>query len=117
MQGNWGRGLKGTFDVIISNPPYIPRAEISHLTPEVKSYDPERALDGGDDGLDCYCILANQLPSLCGSKAKVYLEIGQGQEKAVESLLRYAGFHCLSWRQDLAGINRCGTFRFLQKVN
>lgn len=110
VQGYWGKGLKGTFDLLVSNPPYISTSEINSLDPEVKLYDPFHALDGGEDGLDCYRTLASQFSVLGHKKTGIYLEIGQGQENDVERIMKEAGYVCSSWHRDLAGIKRCGVF-------
>ena len=109
-QGCWGEGFKGPFDLVISNPPYIPDAEIRALDPEVRLYDPLRALDGGEEGVECYRILGVQFRAFIHDHARIYLEIGQGQEKAVEKIMHNAGYFCVAWHRDLAGIKRCGVF-------
>jgi release factor glutamine methyltransferase len=75
-----------TFDLIVSNPPYIPRQEIEHLEPEVREHDPRRALDGGPDGLDFYRYLARHTSRLLRSGGRVLLEFGDGQENALREL-------------------------------
>ena len=74
------------FDLIISNPPYIPTAEIQALEPEVRDFDPRPALDGGADGLDFYRMLAAQAGPILKSGGKVMLEFGDGQAPAVLKL-------------------------------
>jgi release factor glutamine methyltransferase len=74
------------FDLIISNPPYIPTAEIETLEPEVKFFDPRRALDGGADGLDFYRTLAAESKPFLKSNGKIMLEFGDGQAKAVRKI-------------------------------
>ncbi|MFZ1072887.1 MAG: peptide chain release factor N(5)-glutamine methyltransferase [Verrucomicrobiia bacterium] len=71
------------FDLIISNPPYIPSAEIATLQPEVRDFDPRRALDGGADGLDFYRLIALQAAAFLKPGGKVILEFGDGQAEAV----------------------------------
>ena len=110
VQSSWTHGLSGSFDIIVSNPPYIPRGQISALLDNVKLYDPFKALDGGDDGLGCYQQLANQLKLFCHLDTRIYFEIGQGQEGDVTHLLTEAGFQLVSWHFDLSGIIRCGIF-------
>ncbi|MGM7682041.1 peptide chain release factor N(5)-glutamine methyltransferase [Cytobacillus sp. Hm23] len=77
-----------TFDVIVSNPPYIPSKEIDKLSPIVKDYDPMRALAGGEDGLDFYRRFMTQLPYVLSEKAIIAFEVGVGQGKSVQSLLQ-----------------------------
>ena len=74
------------FDLIISNPPYIPSAEIATLEPEVRDFDPRGALDGGADGLDYYRLLASQAPAFLKPGGKVMLELGDGQAEAVRKI-------------------------------
>jgi len=71
------------FDLIISNPPYIPSAEIATLQPEVRDFDPRRALDGGADGLDFYRLIALQAAAFLEPGGKVILEFGDGQAEAI----------------------------------
>ncbi len=95
------------FDIVISNPPYIADAEIETLAPEVRDYDPRRALSGGADGLDCYRDLARLLPGFMTPEGAVFLEIGAGQAKDVKDILAGAGFHVLQVISDIAGHDRC----------
>jgi release factor glutamine methyltransferase len=76
-----------TFDLIISNPPYIPSKEIQSLQPEVRDFDPRQALDGGPDGLDQYRRLAAGARRLLRSGGKLMLEIGDCQSDSVRDLL------------------------------
>lgn len=95
------------FTAIISNPPYIPEAELATLEPEVRDYDPHLALSGGVDGLSAYRRLIPRLPSWLAAGGFVALEVGIGQAAAVAALLATAGFQRLAVRPDLAGIPRC----------
>lgn len=106
QSGDWGQGVDGPFDILISNPPYIESAVVPTLEPEVAQYDPLLALDGGPDGLDAYRRLAPELARLAAPGALVALEVGQGQDAAVTALLAAAGFSGLSVRADLGGIRR-----------
>jgi len=74
------------FDLVISNPPYIPSAEIATLQPEVRDFDPRSALDGGADGLDFYRKLAAEAGPFLKPDGKIMLEFGDGQEEAVKSI-------------------------------
>jgi release factor glutamine methyltransferase len=74
------------FDLIISNPPYIPSAEIGTLQPEVRDFDPRAALDGGADGLDFYRKLAAEAKSFLKSDGKIMLEFGDGQAEAIRQI-------------------------------
>jgi len=74
------------FDLIISNPPYIPSTEIETLEPEVRDFDPRPALDGGADGLDFYRIFATQAKSFLKPTGKLMLEFGDGQAPAIREI-------------------------------
>lgn len=104
---NWLENVSGSFDAIISNPPYIPAAEIPSLMPEVRDHDPLRALDGGEDGLTCYRFLIPKLPAFLKPNAFVIFEVGTGQANDVAALLSQNGFSGLSKHKDLGGIERC----------
>lgn len=94
------------FDVIVSNPPYIPRKEINRLMPEVKDYEPRIALDGAEDGLEFYRRLIKDSPKyLCGN-GSLYLEIGSNQGESVSSLMKKHGFGNIEVIKDLAGLDR-----------
>lgn len=106
-QGNWGEGLSEVFDIIVSNPPYIPDAEIATLEPEVARHEPLTALAGGIDGLDCYRVLVPQMARLLAPGGLAGFEVGAGQARAVAGLFATHGFHDVEIAQDLAGIGRC----------
>lgn len=110
VHGSWGQGITGPFDMIISNPPYIPSQTIPTLEKEVREFDPFLALDGGGDGLDCYRSLVPDIARLLKPNGHAFLEIGQGQEKDVEAIFASYGLTLVSWKKDLQGINRCGVF-------
>jgi len=107
--GNWLDNITGTFDVILSNPPYIPAAEIPSLMPEVREHDPIAALDGGDDGLDVYRHLIPRLRPFLNPKGFVIFEVGQGQADAVAALCSTNGFTNVSKYRDFNQIERCVT--------
>jgi release factor glutamine methyltransferase len=94
------------FDMVVSNPPYIPEAEIAALAPEVSVYDPRGALAGGADGLDCYRSIAACLKKLLRPGGWLLLEIGHDQAAAVKSILAAAGAPVVDTRPDLAGSDR-----------
>ena len=75
------------FDLIISNPPYIPAPEIASLQPEVRDFDPREALDGGVDGLDFYRRLAHEAPPFLKDHGRLMVEFGDGQDAAIKDLL------------------------------
>jgi len=104
---DWGEGIDETFDVVVSNPPYIPNGDIAGLAPEVRDFDPHRALAGGPDGLDVYRLLAPQLPRLTRPGGLVALEVGVDQAADVAAILNAAGISTTWNRADLAGVSRC----------
>lgn len=89
---NWGEKLNARFDLIVSNPPYIPDRVINGLEPEVREHDPRLALSGGMDGLEAYRAIADHLPDLIAPGGIVALEIGSDQSEAVSGLYRRAGY-------------------------
>lgn len=89
------------FDAIVSNPPYIPTAEIATLSPEVRDHDPRPALDGGPDGLDFYRIFATEAPIFLKPTGKLIVEFGDGQASAIACLLRDAGWTNIEIVKDL----------------
>ena len=103
---NIAAGLRGPFDLIVSNPPYVARGEIATLTPEVRNYDPAVALDGGSDGLDGYRAIAADAGRLLAPGGRLIVELGAGQEGAVRALFTKAGLAVGEARNDLAGIAR-----------
>lgn len=81
-------GLKGrSFDLIVSNPPYVRRADIDTLQPEVRDFEPRLALDGGEDGLDFYRTIAAQAPEYLREGGMLLLEVGEGQAQQVRVML------------------------------
>jgi release factor glutamine methyltransferase len=104
--GDWGEGIEEVFDVVVSNPPYVPSDDIETLDPEVSEHEPWLALDGGSDGLDCYRRLAGQLGYLVRPGGVVALEVGRGQASQVARLLSDAGFRGCVTYNDLGGIPR-----------
>jgi release factor glutamine methyltransferase len=100
---------EGPFDLVFSNPPYIPSADIESLAPDVSQYEPREALDGGADGLDAYRSLAGLLPGLLKSGSHALLEIGLGQENAMEPLFRNLEIQRIA--PDVTGIPRCVILR------
>ena len=98
--------MSGTFDLIVSNPPYIPTMDILTLDPSVRDYEPIWALDGGDDGLDFYrAILKNWLPALRQGGGLMF-EVGEEQAGSVKDLMRMAGLHDAVSVEDTRGVER-----------
>lgn len=100
-----------TFDLIVSNPPYIPTADIALLAPEVKDHDPLYALDGGSDGLSSYRRIAEIAPMLLNSHGYVLLEAGINQAQPIVDIFQNAGFKHCNTVADLGGIERCIVMR------
>jgi release factor glutamine methyltransferase len=105
-QGDWTEDLRGPFDVIVSNPPYIPSGAIAQLPPEVKGFDPPEALDGGPDGLDAYRRILPAISAILAPAGLAVLEVGAGQMDDVSALAADNGLAELGRRRDLAGIER-----------
>lgn len=105
-QSDWANGVDERFDLVVSNPPYIPTGDIQSLAPEVSRFEPWLALDGGQDGLDAYRTIAESLPRLLRSGGAFALEVGLSQAESVSGLLREAGLTVAEPRRDLAGIPR-----------
>lgn len=97
---------KEKFTMIVSNPPYIASSEIEKLDPEVRDHDPMMALDGGEDGLDFYRIIAAEAPKYLTPDGSILLEIGYDQGESVSALLKGAGFRNIEVIKDLAGNDR-----------
>ncbi len=100
MRGDWAHALQGSFDLIVSNPPYIASSEIPNLETEVIAFDPILALDGGLDGLDPYRQIAMDLGRLLRSGGIACFEIGWRQALGVTAILTTAGFHGVKIVQD-----------------
>jgi release factor glutamine methyltransferase len=97
--------IEGKFDLIVSNPPYIPAEEIEGLQREVKDFEPRLALDGGADGLNYYREIAANVKEHLAEGGKLFLEVGMGQAKDVKAMLEAAGAKC-EIICDLAGVER-----------
>ena len=104
-QGDLVAPLAGPFDLIVSNPPYIPSREIASLAAEVRS-EPRMALDGGADGLALVRRLVDGARGVFGPEGWLAMEIGAGQAEATMAILRDAGYRGVGSRRDLAGIER-----------
>ena len=104
--GDWTRGLAGPFDLIVSNPPYIPSADLPGLPREVRNFDPRLALDGGIDGLDAYRQIMPDALRLLSGGGWLIVEIGFGQAVDVLAIAQACGFADTSTVMDLAGHDR-----------
>ncbi len=104
--GDWTSGLKGPFDLIVSNPPYIATADLRGLPREVHDFDPRLALDGGFDGLGAYRTLIPHSPSLLSAGGWLMVEIGAGQAAHVVAIAQQCGLSEVRIDKDLAGHDR-----------
>jgi release factor glutamine methyltransferase len=103
LRGDWTRGLgDSSFDLVVANPPYIPSGDIAALEPEVRDHEPRLALDGGEDGLDAYRLLAPEILRVLKPGGRFAVEIGFDQAGAVEALFTAAGASGVETIQDLA---------------
>lgn len=98
--------MDGQYDVIVSNPPYIPPSVIEGLMPEVRLHEPMLALDGGQDGLEFYRRIAGQAVTRLAPNGRLFLEIGCEQAAAVAEILQKQGYREVQVFQDLAGKDR-----------
>ncbi|MEI3501398.1 MAG: peptide chain release factor N(5)-glutamine methyltransferase [Anaerovoracaceae bacterium] len=99
--------IKDSFDMILSNPPYIPTQDIDTLQTEVRDHEPIKALDGGSDGLDFYRRIAEDAFGSLKKDGLMFLEIGCDQAEAVTSLLSGAGYYSeIEVHKDLTGLDR-----------
>lgn len=110
IQSNWFDFVEGRFDLIVSNPPYIPTRDIQTLMPDVRDHDPHVALDGGQDGLDDYRAIMAEAGDFLTRGGHLLVEIGEGQADAVESLAQDAGLDSEGRHADLSGRERVLTF-------
>jgi release factor glutamine methyltransferase len=107
LRGDWTHGLAdASFDLVVSNPPYIATDVIEGLEPEVRDHEPRLALDGGLDGLDAYRILAPEILRVLKPGGLFAVEIGYDQKAAVEELFRQAGATGVHTRKDLSDLDR-----------
>ncbi|MGO4712061.1 peptide chain release factor N(5)-glutamine methyltransferase [Bradyrhizobium sp. 2TAF24] len=106
VQCSYAQALHGPFDIIVSNPPYIPTGDIAGLDIDVREHDPVLALDGGADGLDAYRSLIPQAVTLLGGGGALLVEVGHDQSDAVARLMAAAGLALAPVRADLAGLPR-----------
>jgi len=110
LHGDWTAGLgDGGFDLVVSNPPYIPTKVIDTLEPEVRDHEPRLALDGGEDGLDAYRLLAPEILRVLKPGGLFAVEIGFDQSKDVEALFNAAGAKEVKTIKDLSTHDRVVT--------
>lgn len=110
VEAHWFSGIEGRFNLIVSNPPYIPAGDIAGLSPEVRDFDPRSGLDGGADGFSAYRAIAAGARQHLVPGGIVAVEIGEGQGIEVTEIFRAEGLATVSDRRDLAGRLRCLAF-------
>ncbi|MDO1584146.1 peptide chain release factor N(5)-glutamine methyltransferase [Rhizobium oryzicola] len=106
VESRWFEKISGSFDIIVSNPPYIKTEVIGELEPDVRHYDPMLALDGGPDGLDAYRELAMHAPKYLAPQGIIGLEIGYDQREAVSALFQEQNCSLIEALRDLGGQDR-----------
>ena len=106
VQGDLFENVEGSFDMILSNPPYIRTSEIERLQEEVRFHDPIKALDGKEDGLYFYRIIVKESRQYLKRGGWLIFEIGSDQAEAVKTLLQEAGYENIEVKKDLAGLDR-----------
>ncbi|SMC78427.1 peptide chain release factor N(5)-glutamine methyltransferase [Rhizobium sp. RU36D] len=111
LESHWFDAVTGTFDVILSNPPYIRTGVIEELSPEVRLFDPMAALDGGADGLDAYRAIAGKAGDHLAEDGWIGLEIGFDQRVDVTNIFTGAGFTLVDKASDYGGQDRVLMFR------
>ena len=110
LMSNWFSSIYSSYDLIISNPPYIPSDEVITLSKTVKNFDPLISLDGGQDGLKCYKEIAQDINRAINKKGRVILEIGYNQAYDVIKIFESKEFKLLKIYNDINGLNRILTF-------
>ena len=110
LVSNWLSSIYNSYDLIISNPPYIPSDEIITLSKTVKNFDPLISLDGGQDGLKCYKEIAQDINRVINKNGRVILEIGYNQAHDVIKIFESKEFKLLKIYNDINGLNRILTF-------
>lgn len=106
LQSNLFSKVEGLFDILVSNPPYIPTRDIEELMPEVKDFEPRMALDGREDGLDFYRVISSSGKKHLNKGGLIFYEIGYNQGEAVRQILESEGFTDVTIKKDLSGLDR-----------
>ena len=108
---NWMEAINFKYDIVVSNPPYIASKEIEKLSKEVKNFDPFLSLDGGEDGLNCYRVIVEDLKRVINKNAIIIIEIGYNQSNSVEEIFKNNDFKLLKKYNDINGLDRVLTFQ------
>jgi len=109
IESDWFAEVVGMFDVVLSNPPYIPSGAVASLDRDVRDFDPHGALDGGADGLDPYRVILAGIKNHLKPEGMLAFEVGHDQAETVAQMLEDSGFERVSRHLDLGGINRIVT--------
>jgi len=106
LQSNLFEQIEGTFEIIVSNPPYIRSSEISDLMPEVRDYEPRMALDGEEDGLHFYREITEQAKKYLPGGGMLFFEIGYDQGNDVQHIMIENGYQEVQIVKDFSGLDR-----------
>lgn len=107
LKSAWFENIRGTYDLILSNPPYISDSDMKTLEGEVLKYDPAISLRGGPDGLQAYREIISQSEKFLKPAGSLWLEIGYDQAEAVQILFEQYNFVDIEVHKDLSGHDRC----------
>ena len=108
---NWMSSVNYKYDLVVSNPPYIASEDIKKLSKSVKIYDPILSLDGGDDGLNSYRLIASDLKRVVSKNALIIIEIGYNQSLQVIEIFKKNNFKLIKKYNDINGLDRVLTFQ------
>ena len=108
---NWMSSVNYKYDLVVSNPPYIASEDIKKLSKSVKIYDPILSLDGGDDGLNSYRLIASDLKRIVSKNALIIIEIGYNQSLQVIEIFKKNNFKLMKKYNDINGLDRVLTFQ------
>jgi release factor glutamine methyltransferase len=111
LHSDWFANIFGQYDAIVSNPPYIPAKHIDSLQADVRDFDPRKALDGGEDGLDAYRLISQGAHRRLAAGGTIGVEIGYEQKDAVTGIFQRAGYRLIKAARDLAGNDRVLMFQ------
>ena len=111
LVSNWMSSVNYKYDLVVSNPPYIASEDIKKLSKSVKIYDPILSLDGGDDGLNSYRLIASDLKRVISMNALIIIEIGYNQSLQVIDIFKKNDFKLIKKYNDINGLDRVLTFQ------
>ena len=111
LVSNWMSSVNYKYDLVVSNPPYIASEDIKKLSKSVKIYDPILSLDGGDDGLNSYRLIASDLKRIISMNALIIIEIGYNQSLEVIDIFKKNDFKLIKKYNDINGLDRVLTFQ------